>query len=32
LPVKRHGNGDPDELEPPPEVEAHGWRLLARRR
>jgi K+-sensing histidine kinase KdpD len=32
LPVKKNGNGDPDEVELPPEVEAHGWRLLARRR
>jgi signal transduction histidine kinase len=34
LPVKKNGNGDPDEVdvEPPPEVEAHGWRLLGRLR
>src|SRR2546423_440709 len=33
LPVK-NGNGEADEvdLETPPEVETHGWRLLARRR
>jgi signal transduction histidine kinase len=32
LPV-RHGNGDPDEvdIEIPPEVEAHGWRVFGRR-
>jgi signal transduction histidine kinase len=34
LPVKKNGNGDPDEVdvEPPPEVEAHGWRILRRQR
>ncbi len=33
LPVKKNGNGDPDvDVEPLPEVEAHGWRLLGRLR